>query len=98
MRVFNELKDALNKSNQAIVDPDGMCYKFLTNIPWGYLNILPSIFCAIWLSGVILSCWVVAIVVSMPNMFLTTQFDPYYSYTIIMHHIQGFLTPPPIVL
>ena len=40
-RVLNELKDALNKSNQAIVHPDGMCYKFLTNIPEGYLNILP---------------------------------------------------------
>ena len=61
--LLNELKDALNKSNQTPADPDGIIYyQFLTHIPEDCLKILLQIFKAIWLSGKIPSSWKEAIV------------------------------------
>ena len=63
---LNELKDALNKSNETTDDPDGLYYQFLTHLPQHCLKILLQLFNTIWLSGKIPSSWKEAIVVPIP--------------------------------
>ena len=65
--LLNELKDALNKSNETAAGPDGLYYQFLTHLPQDCLKILLQLFKTIWLSGKIPSSWKEATVVSIPK-------------------------------
>ena len=65
--LLNELREALNKSNETATGPDGVYYQFLTHLPLDCLKILPQIFNTIWLSGIIPSSWKEAIVVPNPK-------------------------------
>ena len=65
--LLNELKDALNKSNETAAGPDGLYYQFLTHLPQDCLKILLQLFNTIWLSGKIPSSWKEAIVVPIPK-------------------------------
>ena len=65
--LLDELKDALNKSNETAAGPDGLYYKFLTHLPQDCLKILLQLFNTIWLSGKIPSSWKEATVVPIPK-------------------------------
>ena len=65
--LLNELKDALNKSNETAAGPDGLYYQFLTHLPQDCLKILLQLFNTIWLSGKIPSSWKEATVVPIPK-------------------------------
>ena len=65
--LLNELKDALNKSNETAAGPDGLYYQFLTHLPQDCLKILLQLLNTIWLSGKIPSSWKEAIVVPIPK-------------------------------
>ena len=64
---FNELKDALNKSNETAAGPDGLYYQFLSVLPQDCFKILLRIFHTIWLSEKIPSSWKEAIVLQIPK-------------------------------
>ena len=65
--ILNELKHALNKSNETAAGPDGLYYQFLTHLPQDCLKILLQLLNTIWLSGKIPSSWKEAIVVPIPK-------------------------------
>ena len=65
--LLDELKDALNKSNETAAGPDGLYYQFLTHLPQDCLKILLQLFNTIWLSGKIPSSWKEATVVPIPK-------------------------------
>ena len=65
--LLNELKDALNKSNETAAGPDGLYYQFLTHLPQDCLKIHLQLFNTIWLSGKIPSSWKEATVVPIPK-------------------------------
>ena len=55
--LLNELKDALNKSDEPAAGPDDLYYQFLTHLRQDCLKILLQLFNIIWLSGKIPSSW-----------------------------------------
>ena len=65
--LLNELKDALNKSNETAAGPDGLYYQFLTDLPQDCLKILLQLLNTIWLTGKIPSSWKEATVVPIPK-------------------------------
>ena len=65
--LLNELKDALNKSNETAAGPDGLYYQLLTHLPQDCLKILLQLLNTIWLSGKIPSSWKEATVVPIPK-------------------------------